>query len=164
MPVGASELPAKRTNRPHLLGGGVVGTYVHAYDVPRRQSYQPIPSGRAGQDPSGGSSPTPIYDALYDEYVRAFKAFPGDRSGEEDMAFIPFSVSPHDFSVSPHDTGSYGSGTYGMRQSTPQHVTGHLAALHGHSTAPNDLWQQVARHARGMQHIPALPPAPRRGL
>ncbi|MEU8569708.1 hypothetical protein AB0C51_15355 [Streptomyces pathocidini] len=35
-------------------------------------------------------SPTPIYDALYAEYRRSFKALPGDRSGEEDMGFKPF--------------------------------------------------------------------------
>jgi hypothetical protein len=138
------------------LGSGVVGIYVHAYDAPRRHSYQPIPSGRAGQDPSGGSSATPIYDALYAEYVRAFKAIPGDRSGEEDMAFTPFSSAPH-------DTGSYGTGTYGTRHGTPQHASGQ-AALHGHSTTASDVWQQVTRRARGMQPLPALPPAPRRGL
>ncbi|GAA3774555.1 hypothetical protein GCM10022206_11540 [Streptomyces chiangmaiensis] len=139
------------------MGDGVVGTYVHAYDVPRRQSYQPAPSGRADQDSTGGSSATPIYDALYDEYVRSFRAFPGDRSGEEDMAFTAFSNSPQ-------STGSYGTGTYASRHGAPQHATGHLAAQHGHSPAASDVWQQVARHARGMHHVPALPPAPRRGL
>jgi hypothetical protein len=138
------------------LGCSVVGTYVHAYDVPRRQSYQPIPSGRADQDP-GGSSATPIYDALYDEYVTSFKAFPGDRSGEEDTDFVPFANFPR-------DTDSYGMGTYGIHHGTPRHATGQLAAQHGQSATANDVWQQVARHARGMHHVPALPPAPRRGL
>ncbi|MEU6219795.1 hypothetical protein ABZ845_20085 [Streptomyces sp. NPDC047022] len=131
---------------------------MHAYDVPHRQSYQPLPSGRAGQDPSGGFSATPIYDALCDEYIRAFRALPGDRGGEEDMAFIAFAHLPH-------DTSSYGTvGAYGTYQSTPQHATGHLAALYTAPDTPNDVWQQVARHARGMPHLPALPPAPRRGL
>ncbi|MGV9573843.1 hypothetical protein ACWDRX_32360, partial [Streptomyces nigra] len=48
---------------------------MHAYDVPRRQ---------------GGSSPTPIYDALYAEYVKSFRSLPGDRSGEEDLGFVAF--------------------------------------------------------------------------
>ncbi|MFJ5532276.1 hypothetical protein [Streptomyces sp. NPDC093261] len=139
------------------MSSGVVGTYVHAYDVPRRQSYQPIPSGRAAQDPSLGASTTPIYDELCAEYVRAFRACPGDRSGEEDLGFVAFSSSPH-------DTGSYGIGTYGTRHGTPQHATGHLTAQHGQSAAANTVWQQVARQARGMHPVPALPPAPRRGL
>ncbi len=110
-----------------------------------------------GQDHSGGSSATPIYDELYAEYVKSFRAFPGDRSGEEDIGFTAFSHSPH-------DTGSYGAGTYGTRHGAPQHATGHLAAQHGHSVVATTVWQQVARQARGMHHVPALPPAPRRGL
>ncbi|MCB5909886.1 hypothetical protein [Streptomyces pinistramenti] len=42
---------------------------------------------RPSQDPGThgtGVSPTPIYDALYAEYRRAFRALPGDRSGEGD--------------------------------------------------------------------------------
>ncbi|MEU6094546.1 hypothetical protein [Streptomyces sp. NPDC047079] len=130
---------------------------MHAYDVPRRQSYQPIPSGRAAQDPSAGSSTTPIYDELYAEYNRAFRACPGDRSGEEELGFVAFSHSGH-------DTGSYGTGSYGSRHGTPQHATGHLAAPHGQSATATTIWQQVARQARGMHPVPALPPAPRRGL
>ncbi|MBW5486467.1 hypothetical protein [Streptomyces bambusae] len=42
-------------------------------------------------------SPTPIYDALYSEYLRSFRALPGDRSGEEDLGFPSF--------------GTYGSGS-----------------------------------------------------
>ncbi|MFF3513587.1 hypothetical protein [Streptomyces sp. NPDC002573] len=161
-----------RTNRPHLLGGGVVGTYVHAYDVPRRQSYQPIPSGRAAQDPSVAASITPIYDELCAEYVRAFRACPGDRSGEEDLGFVAFSSSPHDtgaygigtYGTGTYGTGTYGTGTYGTRHGTPQHATGQLTTQHGHSAAAETVWQQVARQARGMHPMPALPPAPRRGL
>lgn len=138
------------------MGGGVVGTYVHTYDVPRRQSYQTVPSGRTIHNFSGGSSATPIYDSLYAEYVRSFRAFPGDRSGEEDMGFTAFST--------PQNTGSYGAGTYGTRHGAPQHATGHLAAQHGHTATAATVWQQVARHATGMHHVPALPPAPRRGL
>nr|WP_202469550.1 hypothetical protein [Streptomyces sp. SID2888] len=139
------------------MGGGVVGTYVHAYDVPRRQSYQPIPSGRAGQTPSGGSSPTPIYDALYTEYVKAFRTCPGDRSGEEDMGFTAFALTAH-------DTGSYGVGGYGTRHGAPPHGTGHLTAQHGHTHLAGNGWQLVAQHTTGMHPVAALPPAPRRGL
>ncbi|MFF3863709.1 hypothetical protein [Streptomyces sp. NPDC002209] len=36
-------------------------------------------------------SHTPIYDTLYTEYLRAFRALPGDRTGEEDLGFTAFS-------------------------------------------------------------------------
>jgi hypothetical protein len=123
---------------------------VHAYDVSRRQSYQPIPTARqaarSAQDPHGGPSATPIYDALYAEYVRSFRTCPGDRSGEEELVFTGFSLS------------------YGTRPGAPQHGTGHLAAQHGHTAPAATVWQQVARHARAAHQAPALPPAPRRGL
>ncbi|MYW69609.1 hypothetical protein GTY65_36915 [Streptomyces sp. SID8379] len=88
---------------------------------------------------SGGSSPTPIYDALYSEYRRSFRALPGDRSGEEDLGFTAF-----------------GTGPYGARHHTPHYSS---ALQHQH-------WQpqQNGRH-HGHQggHLPAaLPPAPRR--
>jgi len=146
-----------RPDRPHLLGGGVVGTCVHAYDVSRRQSYSPIPSARGTQD---NASATPIYDALYNEFVKAFRTCPGDHHGEEELAFTPFSL----FSDSPHAGAAYDTGRYGADHGTPQHATGHLAAQHGHTSTASAAWEQVARQARGMHHLPALPPAPRRGL
>ncbi|MCF1510568.1 hypothetical protein [Streptomyces glomeratus] len=138
---------------------------MHAYDVPRRQSYQPISPGRAAQDPSAGASATPIYDELYAEYIRAFRACPGDRSGEEELGFVAFSLSSHDtgsYGTGTYGTGTYGTGAYGTRHGTPQHATGHLTSQHGQSATT--IWQQVARQARGMHPVPALPPAPRRGL
>ena len=47
---------------------------------------------RPSQDPSTGKSPTPIYDALYSEYRRSFRALPGDRSGEENLGFRSFGL------------------------------------------------------------------------
>ena len=35
-------------------------------------------------------SATPIYDALYAEYQRLFRALPGDRTGEEELRFERF--------------------------------------------------------------------------
>ncbi|MFE4594804.1 hypothetical protein [Streptomyces laurentii] len=35
-------------------------------------------------------STTPIYDALYAEFRRAFRTLPGDRGGEDDLLFRPF--------------------------------------------------------------------------
>ncbi|WP_277437543.1 hypothetical protein [Streptomyces sp. SPB162] len=47
---------------------------------------------RTAQDSTGVTSGTPIYDALYSEYRRLFRALPGDRSGEEGMQFNAFSA------------------------------------------------------------------------
>ncbi|MEN3584509.1 hypothetical protein AAH978_10190 [Streptomyces sp. ZYX-F-203] len=53
---------------------------MHAYDAFHRQN---------------GPSATPIYDALYAEYVKSFRSLPGDRSGEEQLGFTAFrSISP----------------------------------------------------------------------
>ncbi|MFF6778299.1 hypothetical protein ACFY8W_32785 [Streptomyces sp. NPDC012637] len=45
---------------------------------------------RPAQDGSAGFSATPIYDALYSEYRRSFRTLPGDRSGEDELAFRGF--------------------------------------------------------------------------
>ncbi|WAL94656.1 hypothetical protein NOO62_09165 [Streptomyces sp. Je 1-369] len=70
---------------------------MHPYDPSRpRPAYQsPIPSMRTAPDSTGNHSATPIYDALYSEYLRAFRALPGDRSGEEDLGFTAFAPGPY---------------------------------------------------------------------
>ncbi|MEU3778289.1 hypothetical protein AB0F11_34825 [Streptomyces sp. NPDC032472] len=55
------------------------------------------------------ASHTPIYDTLYSEYLRSFRALPGDRSGEEDLAFTAFSCGA---------TYAVGSGSYGAGSGT----------------------------------------------
>ncbi|MFJ4095242.1 hypothetical protein ACIPYS_26940 [Kitasatospora sp. NPDC089913] len=47
---------------------------------------------RPSYDAEHPHSVTPIYDELYSEYRRLFRALPGDRSGEEDLAFAGFAV------------------------------------------------------------------------
>jgi hypothetical protein len=37
-------------------------------------------------------SATPIFDALYAEFRRLFRALPGDRSGEDDLYFTGFGL------------------------------------------------------------------------
>ncbi|MFD3488085.1 hypothetical protein [Streptomyces sp. NPDC058665] len=91
--------PAFSPVSPHPTDDGVVGTYVHSYDRPRQQ-YQPqVPAMRPAQDPSAGYSSgysaTPIYDALYSEYLRSFRTLPGDRSGEESLGFTAFGTGMH---------------------------------------------------------------------
>ncbi|NJQ01328.1 hypothetical protein [Streptomyces zingiberis] len=69
---------------------------MHSYEPAARLPYTPYVSGSLPAYPAprgaGQQSPTPIYDTLYAEYRRAFRALPGDRLGEEDLAFTPFGI------------------------------------------------------------------------
>jgi hypothetical protein len=136
-------------------------------------------------------SATPIYDALYAEYVRSFRSLPGDRSGEEGLDFAAFGngsqgVVPYHSQGSGlygggHGTGSYSSysaysaGAQSARQghgqpSSWQRVGAlggqlELEAQQNRTTASTGVWQAGGRqHSTGMHHVPApLPPGPRRG-
>ncbi|MFE1247770.1 hypothetical protein [Streptomyces sp. NPDC058741] len=124
---------------------------MHAYEVPRRQSFWQIPSARSAQDAQGGPSATPIYDALYSEYVKSFRALPGDRSGEEKLGFTAFGNIPH-------STGSYGSA----------HGSSYSAGAQSarHSTGQQPQWQRVGTigsQATQTHHVPAALPPGRRG-
>ncbi|MFB7355649.1 hypothetical protein [Streptomyces gardneri] len=131
-------------SRPHPTGGGVVGTYVHPYD-PFLQPYpSQIPAMRPAQDVAAGQSPTPIYDALLSEYRRSFRTLPGDRSGEEDVAFRAFGTTT--------STGLYGNGQgYGA-------VQGYGSGQRYASAYP-PMWPAQQHHTPA-----ALPPGPRRGF
>ncbi|MFD5339872.1 hypothetical protein [Streptomyces hawaiiensis] len=127
---------------------------MHAYDVSRRQSFSPIPSARSAQESLGGPSATPIYDALYAEYVKSFRALPGDRSGEEKLGFTAFGNNPH-------SSGSYG-GTYGGSYSA--YSAGAQSARHAAGQQPQ--WQRVGTvgtYSTGMHYVPAALPPGRRG-
>ncbi|MET9856545.1 hypothetical protein ABZY57_26840 [Streptomyces sp. NPDC006450] len=141
------------------------------------------PARELGSSPA--ASHTPIYDTLYSEYLRAFRALPGDRTGEEDLGFTAFSYG------GPYNGGAYGSGagTYGSGSAGSSYGSGwngsswQPAGQHAGqpSGQPADAWQPSPapqpqysyagagyangrQHQTGMQHIPAaLPPAPRRG-
>ncbi|WP_093801540.1 hypothetical protein [Streptomyces sp. Wb2n-11] len=125
---------------------------MHSYDPPRPQPYQSqIPAMRPSRESRTDHSHTPIYDALYSEYRRSFRALPGDRSGEEHLGFTAFATGVH---RSPGPTGRTGQGTHGGHSGPWQ------SAGHGSGDAP---------HSNGRQHTgnrfpAALPPAPRRGL
>ncbi|MFC6985852.1 hypothetical protein [Streptomyces cirratus] len=137
------------------------------------------------RDAAPAASHTPIYDLLYSEYLRAFRALPGDRTGEEHLGFTSF---------------SYGATTTGFSHTGLSHtgVSGNGGSSYGGGWArsswqPADAWQPAyspapqqlpqpayayagstgdgyeadgsgRQHQTGMHHIPAaLPPAPRRG-
>ncbi|MFF1833959.1 hypothetical protein ACFVXE_07105 [Streptomyces sp. NPDC058231] len=101
---------------------------------------------RPSRDPSSGQSHTPIYDALYSEYRRSFRALPGDRSGEDELAFMAF-----------------GAGLFGSRTSRSAHSgsSGHSGpGAQGAHAGSLGSWQRVGRHA-GRATPAALPPGSR---
>ncbi|MFJ6612949.1 hypothetical protein ACIQPT_22035 [Streptomyces sp. NPDC091289] len=128
---------------------------------------------RPSQDPSGGVSPTPIYDALYSEYRRSFRALPGDRSGEENLGFpafgaglfasrAPLSGHPASSGHSGHSShGSHG-GHNGQSGSSGQSASSGSGGSSGQSQHTGSLgsWQRVGRHA-GRPRPAALPPGSR---
>ncbi|MFD2622594.1 hypothetical protein [Streptomyces chumphonensis] len=70
---------------------------MHSYDPHRARhphaDHGSIPAMRPPHEPAAERSTrsaTPIFDALYAEYRRLFRALPGDRSGEDDLAFGGF--------------------------------------------------------------------------
>ncbi|MHC3475117.1 hypothetical protein ACYF6T_41480 [Streptomyces sp. 7R007] len=130
---------------------------MHTYDVPRRSSHQPVPASRSAQDPFSGPSATPIYDALYAEYVKSFRTLPGDRSGEEELGFTAFGAVPQ-------GTGSYGGHRPGSFSSS---YSAYSAGAF--SARQQSQWQRVGligqQQGTGMHHVPAaLPPGLRRGV
>ncbi|WP_327366535.1 hypothetical protein [Streptomyces sp. NBC_01217] len=107
---------------------------------------------RPSQDLSGGQSQTPIYDALYSEYRRSFRALPGDRSGEENLGFVAFgSRVPL----------SGRSGFSGLSTGLSVHngTTGHTSGPSTHTSGLGS-WQRVGRHS-GRTQPAALPPGSR---
>ncbi|GGT41634.1 hypothetical protein GCM10010271_52100 [Streptomyces kurssanovii] len=130
---------------------------MHSYDPSPQPFQSQIPSMRPARDGSPGRSATPIYDALYSEYLRAFKTLPGDRSGEEDLDFKGFGAGLHGVRG-----GFLG---YGSHTSHSGHTSGHSGYSTGHVSPAG---QQGGRHShqtgRHAVHQPAaLPPAPRKG-
>ncbi|MEU7607036.1 hypothetical protein AB0B78_18065 [Streptomyces sp. NPDC040724] len=115
------------------------------------------------RDSAPAVSHTPIYDTLYSEYLRAFRALPGDRTGEEDLGFTAFS-----YGSSYTGVGSYGGGWNGSAwQRTDDwqpSYTPQLQPQPAYSYAGSSGYAGGRQHQTGMTHIPAaLPPAPRRG-
>ncbi|WP_326591807.1 hypothetical protein [Streptomyces sp. NBC_01294] len=117
------------------------------------------------RDSSPAVSHTPIYDTLYSEYLRAFRALPGDRTGEEDLGFTAFS-----YGATYTGGGTYGGGWSGSGWQRvddwqpsytpqPQHQP---QPAYSYAGSPGHAGGR--QHQTGMTHIPAaLPPAPRRG-
>lgn len=153
---------------------------MHPYDSSRAPSYpSTVPAMRPvrDRDSSPAVSHTPIYDTLYSEYLRAFRALPGDRTGEEDLGFTAFSYGGG-------YTGTYGSGwsgsawqrtdwqpsqpSYGSpapsQAPSPAQAQPQPQTQPAYAYAGSPGYADGRQHQTGMTHIPAaLPPAPRRG-
>ncbi|MFD3781298.1 hypothetical protein [Streptomyces sp. NPDC058612] len=136
---------------------------MHSYDSSRAPSYpstvspmRPVWDG----DSAPAASHTPIYDALYSEYLRSFRTLPGDRTGEEDLGFTAFSYGGGYTGGSAYGgwSGSAWQQTDGWQPpSVPQPQP-------AYSYAGGPGYTNGRQHQTGMTHIPAaLPPAPRRG-
>ncbi|MCX5344493.1 hypothetical protein NRF20_34575 [Streptomyces sp. R-74717] len=110
---------------------------------------------RPSQEPSGGQSHTPIYDALYSEYRRSFRALPGDRSGEEHLGFMAFGTGPFGSRI-PLSSHSGLSTGLSSGLSVPSGATGHGSGPSTH-TGGLGSWQRVGRHS-GRAQPAALPP------
>ncbi|MFD4395598.1 hypothetical protein [Kitasatospora sp. NPDC058478] len=117
---------------------------MYSYDVsasPGRSTTAPrsIPGMRPSYDAEHPHSTTPIYDELYSEYRRLFRALPGDRSGEEDLKFTGFAVrdgypvlgEPRPYPPQHQAFHSYGGQPPGLPQFMPSQQHGHSA---GHAT------------------------------
>ncbi|MFJ8309197.1 MULTISPECIES: hypothetical protein [unclassified Streptomyces] len=112
---------------------------------------------RASSDASGAHSATPIYDALYSEYRRSFRALPGDRSGEEDLGFRGFGGFGGFTGV--------GTGSYGARTGHQSGQTQHFPVTYAGNWHVHPAMHANGRQHTGHHHLPAaLPPGPRRGL
>ncbi|MFF1908522.1 hypothetical protein [Kitasatospora sp. NPDC058218] len=129
---------------------------MYSYDVSaahRRSTAAPrvIPGMRPSYDAEHPHSATPIYDELYSEYRRLFRALPGDRSGEENLKFAGFAVrdgypvlaEPRPYPPQHQAFQTYAGQAVGIPQFMPsqQGGAGHTGAGHagaghtGHHTA-----------------------------
>lgn len=156
---------------------------MYSYDVsapPGRTATVPrsIPGMRPSYDAEHPHSTTPIYDELYSEYRRLFRALPGDRSGEEDLKFTGFAIRegyplPMDPRPYPQQQAfqTYGGQAAGLPQFMPaqqgnphpanptsdgygqamQHATGHHPTGH-HPTGPHSTGAQATGHHHITNH------------
>ncbi|MGW6914806.1 hypothetical protein ACWGB8_13475 [Kitasatospora sp. NPDC054939] len=87
---------------------------------------------RPSYDAEHPHSTTPIYDELYSEYRRLFRALPGDRSGEENLKFAGFAVregypvlaEPRPYPPQQQSFQSYGGQLLGAPQFMPNQSGG----------------------------------------
>ncbi|MGV9270408.1 hypothetical protein ACWDRR_37865 [Kitasatospora sp. NPDC003701] len=100
-----------------------------------------IPGMRPSYDAEHPHSATPIYDELYSEYRRLFRALPGDRSGEENLKFAGFAVrdgypvlaEPRPYPPQHQAFQTYAGQALGIPQFMPSQQTGPGHSGPGHN-------------------------------
>ncbi|MFF2662080.1 hypothetical protein ACFVUH_32570 [Kitasatospora sp. NPDC058032] len=134
---------------------------MYSYDVPsssRRPATasRAIPGMRPSYDAEHPHSATPIYDELYSEYRRLFRALPGDRSGEEDLTFTGFAVrdtAPARTEPRPYPPQHQAFQTYaGQPIGIPQFVPGRPGGPDHGSAQPDQPAFDRAGHGRHGEH------------
>ncbi|GGV05740.1 hypothetical protein ACIG0C_35890 [Kitasatospora aureofaciens] len=149
---------------------------MYSYDVsaPAGRPTTPtrsIPGMRPSYDAEHPHSTTPIYDELYSEYRRLFRALPGDRSGEEDLRFTGFAIRdgyPLRGEQRPHQPQQQAFHTYAGQpsglpqfvpaQSQPTHPTSHPGHIPAPAPAPAPA--ATTSDGDGQSHGHAPPPSP----
>ncbi|WP_327684314.1 hypothetical protein [Kitasatospora sp. NBC_00458] len=124
---------------------------MYSYDVPaahRRSATasRAIPGMRPSYDAEHPHSTTPIYDELYSEYRRLFRALPGDRSGEENLKFAGFAVrdgypvlaEPRPYPPQQQAFHTYAGQAIGIPQFMPSQQGGSGGAGQHGQSAPHD--------------------------
>ncbi|GAA1111734.1 hypothetical protein [Kitasatospora arboriphila] len=122
---------------------------MYSYDVApttRPSAGRTIPGMRPSYDADLPVSPTPIYDALYSEYRRLFRALPGDRTDEEQLRFTGFG-GPDRFSR----FSGFGASS---AASYPQHQVFETYAGHAHGTPQfvSESLSAAAGRGHGTEH------------
>jgi hypothetical protein len=99
---------------------------------------------RPAYEAESAGSATPIYDALYAEYRRLFRALPGDRTGEEDLKFTGFGPR-RPYGSGPAEHPGPGGQAAGQGYAAPQA---------GHAGHPGG-----AAHGGGWMPVGHIPPS-----
>ncbi|MFD5463313.1 hypothetical protein ACFWIQ_10880 [Kitasatospora sp. NPDC127059] len=122
---------------------------------------------RPSYDAEHPHSTTPIYDELYSEYRRLFRALPGDRSGEEDLRFTGFAIrdgypllgEQRPYPPAQHQAfHTYAGQPSGLPQFMPtqpqhSHAQGH-AHSHAHSHAQGHTQNHASNHTQSHPYPP----------
>ncbi|WP_407911647.1 hypothetical protein [Kitasatospora sp. NE20-6] len=132
---------------------------MYSYDVApttRPSAARTIPGMRPAYDTDRPTSPTPIYDSLYSEYRRLFRALPGDRTDEEQLRLPVFGGYGY--------AGSAGSAPYpqhqafetfpGHAQGMPQFISESRTAGDAHGDTHESAHGSAFTEASGrLQHV-----------
>ncbi|MCC9311127.1 hypothetical protein LN042_29390 [Kitasatospora sp. RB6PN24] len=108
-------------------------------------------------------APTPIYDELYSEYRRLFRALPGDRSGEEELRFTGFASRTYESRAAHSPSGAaeqYAGlaqhqgfpGFAGQLPGAPQFVPVQQPSAAPNSPSPQPYQPQASAHPSHPSH------------